>query len=419
MNYCPNCGLPYNDGESQCFNCGMQLKSASQNAAKTAPLNAPADPYRTRPLNQEESYAAQRNDPYAAQRRNSDPYASQRSAAAPQADNANFDQFKQSMKDTAGKALVGAQGLANQVARKVGDTKAAMQNKAGEEVRLNQQRQAMEREQRKKRNTLEGYGDGSQFMSSSELWSWLKQDTKRQMFCTENGSSVTEEEFMQRIYQQMYQNGVPAKIIRRSVQWDRSNTQRTNFFIKPVTNAVNPLACMVQLNHVGKFTFVEEKTFIMPPELPEVPMKPMSENASLNALASACTKWGLVILLAGLFLMFQAGGGLFLPLLGAALLCVRLWCNMKNKAISEHNKKCAEMEREWAAAWQNWQNSIFLYAFQEDVNGQLSRVFDAVFECIKQVNGEMFAATKVIEEEESSNINELEQLIARRKDEYR
>ena len=93
--------------------------------------------------------------------------------------------------------------------------------------------------------------------------------------------------------------------------------------------------------------------------------------------------------------------------------------NEKNRAIREHNAKCAAQERAWNAAWENWKNSIFLHSFQEDINGQLSRIFDAVFETIKQVNAELFSDAKSVEQEESSKMNELEQLIARRKDEYR
>ena len=87
--------------------------------------------------------------------------------------------------------------------------------------------------------------------------------------------------------------------------------------------------------------------------------------------------------------------------------------------IVSHNKRCMEQEEAWRKAWSDWQDSIFVHSFQEDVNGQLSRIFDAVFECIKQVNGEIFNIKQIAEKEEESNANELEQLIERRKNDYK
>ena len=78
-----------------------------------------------------------------------------------------------------------------------------------------------------------------------------------------------------------------------------------------------------------------------------------------------------------------------------------------------------EQEEAWRKAGSDWQDSIFVHSFQEDVNGQLSRIFDAVFECIKQVNGEIFNIKQIAEKEEESNANELEQLIERRKNDYK
>ena len=92
---------------------------------------------------------------------------------------------------------------------------------------------------------------------------------------------------------------------------------------------------------------------------------------------------------------------------------------LKVAALEEHNRNCAAQEVAWNQAWNNWENSIFLHSFQENVNGQISRIYDAVFECIKQLNEELFSQKESAEQEESQSMNELEQLIARRKDSYR
>ena len=404
MNYCPNCGLPYDETETECLNCGITLKKP----ARTPVLNSPRSRV-VAPLQPGYEHTGSENnieEPVQESPKKSVDYSKE------------FDAFKNSMKESAGKALVGAQGIANQVARKVGETKAAMKTQAEEDVKKQYQKLEQERQHTKKKANSDG--DNSQYMSSSELWSWLKQSAKRQLFYTEEVSSVSEEEFIAKIYQRMHENGVPAKIVRKTIQWDRSNVNRSNYFIKPLANVVNPLACLVQLNHVGKFTFVEEKTFIMPPDLPEVPMSPLPENATAKALSKFLGIYGTIALILGFLLMTkEAGLGMGILVVGGLMLALGFYFGTKNAAILEHNKKCAEQEKAWNEAWLNWQNSIFLHSFQEDINGQLSRVFDSVFECIKQVSAAEFTESKAIEQEESSNINELEQLIARRKDEYR
>ena len=60
-----------------------------------------------------------------------------------------------------------------------------------------------------------------------------------------------------------------------------------------------------------------------------------------------------------------------------------------------------------------------IHSFQENVNGQISRIYDAVFECIKQLNGELFTQQESAVDEESQTMNELEELINRRKATYR
>lgn len=53
------------------------------------------------------------------------------------------------------------------------------------------------------------------------------------------------------------------------------------------------------------------------------------------------------------------------------------------------------------------------------MNGQISRIYDAVFECIKQLNSELFTQQESAVDEESQSMNELEELINRRKATYR
>lgn len=373
--YCSNCGTELKNGALECSNCGMVME-AETNTVQT-----------------DES----RKVDYSAE----------------------FEKLKSIATESAEKAVVGAKQFANQAVQKLEEKRAEMKAQAEQKAAEEAARQQELQKQEKERNTL--FARGTNFMSSTELWSWLKQSTKRQLYYTEEPSTLTESEFVEKIVHKMEENNVPATIEQRSIQWDRSRVHKDTFFIKPFTDVVNPLTCLVQFNHVGKFTFVEEKTFITPPDLPPVPEKPWTEDLKAKALAASLNLYAIIALIAGLLMGFvvHAEGAIVVFLVAVVLFFVAQNFKNKNDAVNEHNQKCAEQERAWANAWSNWQNSIFVHSFQEDINGQLSRIYDSVFECIKQVSAEEFAASKVVEQEESSKINELEELIARRKEEYR
>ena len=69
------------------------------------------------------------------------------------------------------------------------------------------------------------------------------------------------------------------------------------------TDVVNPLSCLLQFNHVGKFVFVEEKTFITPPDLPYPPMKPKLIDEAKKKLAGMLMLYGLIAFFVGILLL--------------------------------------------------------------------------------------------------------------------
>lgn len=323
------------------------------------------------------------------------------------------------MKDTfsnaADKTLHGAKDLVGKFNTAVNTTLENQKAKANEEAQ-----QQISRAQQEEHDKKTVTASGTSYMSSTELWSWLQKSSKRQHFYTEEENTLTQKEYIEQLDQKLIDNHVPANVQARDIQWDRSNVKQHIYFVQPVSDAVNPLSCLVQFNHVGKFTFVEEKTFITPPDLPEVPEKQVIISDELKKRAQYLPV-GILLALVGLALVvvgfasvgviFIAGGGVF------------AWfgygAQQKLKALEEHNRKCIAQEKAWSDAWSNWEDSIFLHSFQENVNGQISRIYDAVFECIKQLNEELFSQKDSAEQEESQSMNELEQLIARRKDSYR
>lgn len=266
---------------------------------------------------------------------------------------------------------------------------------------------------------------GAEYMSKTELWSWLKKKSDRKKYFTEQTSDMQAVDFMKKVNVRMKENGVPASIKAKKIQWDRSNVNRTIFYVEPMVKVANPLTWIVQFEHIGKFTFVEEKSFITPPNLPAVPMKPKPIDQKLSG------QWkfllvGIILVLyscmsQGIFRFFAGEDGLaVLGFLGFGMGIYGLLGVIKLNDIKKYNLECMKQEAAWNAAWVNWQNTIFLHAFQEDINGHLSRIFDSVSACIKQISQEEFKdAVASVEEDTSANMNELEQLINRRKAEYR
>lgn len=323
------------------------------------------------------------------------------------------------------------QAIKNTVSDAAGKASSIL-DKAFTEQKENARRQAQEQIRRAnaepKREAPISGPIGTQYMSKTELWSWLKKDAKRQQFYTPSEEKIDQEEYWQHVQDKLSENSVPAELQKRTVKWDRSKVERTICVIQPKTQEVNPLSCLLQFNHVGDFTFVEEKTFITPPDLPPVPQKPVAlspEDAKkglMCVLGVLLMLLGLLILLAS-FEAYRPGNMIITSLLllgaGGALTWYGYLAVQKLREIKRHNDMCARQEAAWNRAWSDWQDSIFLHSFQEDINGHLSRVFDAAFECIKQVNRELFDQKTVSEQEDAVKMNELEELIARRKDDYR
>ena len=270
--------------------------------------------------------------------------------------------------------------------------------------------------------------DASQDISTTELWTWLKQSSKRQHFYLEKVSVQKADVYFKTLSAKLKQNSVPAVIKKRNIQWDHSDVYKEDYVILPTTEEVNPLSCLVQFNCVGKFAFVEEKIFITPPKLPKPPMAKKPVNESLERLFISLTVVGLIMLILGIRLSAAAsysyyysdlssGNSLFL--FAIVVLSIGLIGYLYIGQTRDHNRKCEAMQKAWNDAWDTWEKNILLHSFQEDINGQVSRIYDAAFECIKQVNEELFNVTDYDEVTDNTSLNELEEMITRRKQEYR
>lgn len=389
MSYCRECGLELEDDARFCPNCGTPTDDDSV-------VVTVANEQKKEEIKKEQDYEKHEQESVQkSQKFSSEDYKQKLSIA------------KQSLQETGDKAFEGMKNFASQVGKTVEKSKAA----ADEEVK-----KEIEEQQRKKEDiTIE---TGTKYMSDTDLWSWLKQKSKREHFYTEEPIEIEERDFMELVQKKIKENNVPARIEEKRIRWDRSNIERNVFAVKPITEVVNPFSCLLQFNKIGKFTFVENKMFITPPDLPAVPMKPLEIDETTKMKAKNALI-GAVLIVVGLILTLAISPVCLFVVLCGAIFVAAGWKSINLiRSIEEHNKRCAEQKEKWEKAWENWSNSIFVHSFQEDINGHLSRIFEAVYECIKQVSNETLKVQPVDVQEDNHNMNELEQLIARRKADY-
>ena len=381
MKTCKNCGTLNDDKDLFCSECGTRLEESPKPEPTPTPEPAPT----------------------------STP------SSTPSVPTVDVDAAVETISEIADKTKRGARDLAEKINATVNETLENQKAKANSEAQ-----QEIARAQKAKATTKRNASSGTKYMSSTELWSWLQKSGKRQHFFTEEENTLTQDDYMERLSQKISDNNVPASVFKRHIQWDRSSLSQDICFVQPVSDAVNPLSCLIQFNHVGKFTFVEEKTFITPPDLPKVPEEKVGIPGDLVEKSAWMLRGGLVAVVGLCCFFFNlAPVGVVGLLVGAGLAWIGYSAQQKIEALREHNRNCDRQELAWNKAWDNWENSIFLHSFQENVNGQISRIYDAVFECIKQLNSELFTQQESAVDEESQSMNELEELINRRKATYR
>ncbi|MGN0313265.1 MAG: zinc ribbon domain-containing protein [Fusicatenibacter sp.] len=381
MRYCENCGAVLNEDDRFCRECGTEAKPTATEVTTESVTESAASKQETSKIADE-----------------------------------RFEAFMDSAKDVSGKAVdavkVFASGVQTKVDKEMEKQKAQREAEKQQQLKLEEERKKKEEAAKKRINSTSG-------INQSEMWSWLKKAATRKHYYTEDVNPLTVEEFAVKVQTKLDENHVPAAIEKRTIEWDRSGLKEEIYGIKPLTNAANPLSCLLQFCHIGKFSFVEEKTFITPPDLPEVPGQRKELDPKTKA-RMAFMLYGIIAALAGLILMtFSVGTGLVCMAIGVILILVGYSAIAEQNRINAHNETVRLQEIAWEKAWNDWQNNIFLHSFQEDINGQVSRIFEAAFECIEMVCDEEFQNAPTSSEKESVDLNNLEELIARRKKDYR
>lgn len=406
--FCSYCGAQVNDGEVFCNACGKPLDVYSKTEPTPSILdrfsaNEEPAPSHTEEVPSYEEPAFSNGEP-----------APSYEESAPSNKKMDFTKMQPFFNDFVDKASETASKAADRAKSIASQTKDKIEKSSDKE--LERAIKKNEARNKQKEGLVSNNYSGTNYMSTSELWTWLKKDSKRQQFYTDGGFGESENEYMEDLRGKLEDNSVPAKIEKRKICWDRSDATEEVYVVVPETKVVNPLTYLVQFCHVGDFTFVEEKTFITPPDLPERPGEKLPISKGTATLMLYLGVAAIVCFLAAAF-AGRNGGSFILVAVVLGGIDAYLW--YKNKKIFDYNKKCDEQMKKWNEAWDNWKKSIFLHSFQEEINGQLSRIFDSVYSSINQLNDEKFKDKKVLDVQDVNGMNEMEELISRKREEYR
>lgn len=354
---CPNCGHELKDDQSFCTNCGEKFEE-KQTIASKAKVNS--------------DYLKSKID------------------------NIDYSAAKKSLNELTSTAYEGAKDVADKVNKGI------------------KEKQQKEKEKYKKY-------DGENIEVSvglTPLWTWLKKDCKKEHFYNETELTLEENQFISAVQAKLDENMVPVQIAKEDVIWDRLDEYQTRYVIHSLDkNVVNPYSCLLSFNKIGKFTFVEENIFITPPKLTKVPgtKVDLPPNNGISLIL-----YGVAALIIGMVVGAQIAGLLLVCLIvGICLIGYGINLNMSRASAIEHNKQVDKDIKEWNRIWDEWERKSLMCSFQEDSNGQLSRIFDAVYDTVKQVSAELIKGKVVSSEVEKNDLNDLEQLVSRRRNEYR
>ena len=354
---CPNCGQELKDDQLFCTNCGEKFEE-KQTIASKAKVNS--------------DYLKSKID------------------------SIDYSAAKESLNELTSTAYEGAKDVANKV------------NKS------------LKEKQQKEKEKYKKY-DGENIEVSlglTPLWTWLKKDSKKEHFYNETELTLEENQFISAVQAKLNENMVPVQISKEDVVWDRMDEYQSRYVIHSLDkNVVNPYSCLLSFNKIGKFTFVEENIFITPPKLTKVPgtKVDLPPNNGLSLIL-----YGVAALIIGMVVGAQIAGLLLVCIIvGICLIAYGIMLNSNRASAIVHNKQVDKDIKEWNRIWDEWERKSLMCSFQEDSNGQLSRIFDAVYDTVKQVSAELIKGKVVSSEVEKNDLNDLEQLVSRRRNEYR
>lgn len=249
-----------------------------------------------------------------------------------------------------------------------------------------------------------------------KLWQVLGNSRTQQSYYTEDISEVSEREFGLALQKKLDSNGVSGRVERTTIRWDESGVTQQRLVIRALGIKNSPMCFFVGLDRIGKFTFIEEKTVIKPPELPTTPEK---EKAEIKPDFKVVVI-GAAIALAGLCLIgVQILLAIIALVVGIALIITFANAYTEYNAAKEHNKRVEAETAAWSKAWEEWENNVFMASYLSDTNDVIGRIHTAFHETVEQVSQEFFSKKPEQVSVDKASQSDLRQALEKRRASFR
>lgn len=233
------------------------------------------------------------------------------------------------------------------------------------------------------------------------LWSWLtKSETKEEFRCPPD-LQVTNQELAAELTRQVQANNLPAQVELCEVNWDDTNTRQTRAMVRYTgpDAKTDVVRMLVGVDQMGNFAYVERKTYLKPPQLPQVPRDRKDEVAPAggSAFGIALLVGGILLVLFGLFLIGQVDSSdtsfVWLLCIGPGFigLLIGVWVAMSAATSSgeaqKWNAEAAQEKTAWDQAWNSWRREVVQAAYlarTDDVFGRFTSAISATVDDVIQ-----------------------------------
>lgn len=249
-----------------------------------------------------------------------------------------------------------------------------------------------------------------------KLWVDLANKITRVTYYSDDILDISEEQFGIALQHKLDANHVPSRVEKTQIKWDNSGVTQQRLIIHPTMLKDSPMCFSVGLNRIGNFTFIEERTYIKPPELPTTPgmtrSVPIVEVKSL-LLGAAIFCCGFPLFPLSIVL------GLIALVVGAILVANFFASRGEARDAKEYNKEVEKDTIAWEKAWDEWESKYFSVSYLANTDDVMGRLHQAFHDSIEQVSKELFVNQIGSESKETLSQGELRQVVEKRRASYK
>lgn len=248
------------------------------------------------------------------------------------------------------------------------------------------------------------------------MWSWLtKSEVKNEIYCPPD-LQVSMEEFADALKEQAKADRLPAEIELCEVNWDDTNTKQNRILVRHTGSGASTdvLQFLVGVDQMGNYTYVEEKTFLMPPTLPKFPTQ--------EKPAGKAPVWALIIAIFFILAGLNTRDGLKFLAIGGIAGLIAILKIKSNSEIDAWNKNAGEEKKNWDNAWENWRKAKVEVAYLSSTDDIFGRFTLAASSMVKQVINKLFVNRQAElrhREEQHKTQKELEEELEKRMKEFK